>query len=147
MFIPPDLPSGHTKLTAILSHSDFLSDKCAECPQCLWYWTEYYVETYIKYSILDTKWVGKPFKSEEQSKSESESDQCGHFLHITMKPTLSERKSESERISVSSVWSDGYCSVTLNSKIWLVIWLVVFQWTNSSSIQTILPLFSIIRFK
>ena len=25
-----------------------------------------------------------------------------------MKPTLSERKSESERISVSSVWSDGY---------------------------------------
>ena len=36
--------------------------------------------------MSDIKWVGKPFKLEGKSESESEWDQCGHFLHITMKP-------------------------------------------------------------
>ena len=55
--------SGHTKLTKILSESENLSEKYAECPHCL-------REICILLMIHDTKWVGKPFKSE--------SNQCEH---------------------------------------------------------------------
>ena len=49
-------------------------------------------------SVSDTgnKWLGKPFKNP--------SVQCGHFCLFLCKPNLSETKSDSERISVTSLW-------------------------------------------
>ena len=54
----------------------------------------------LSVSDIGNKWLGNPFKNR--------SVQCGHFCIFLCKPNLSETKSDSERISVSSVWPGRY---------------------------------------
>ena len=50
----------------------------------------------LSVSDIGNKWLGNPFKNR--------SVQCGHICIFLCNPNLLEPKSDSERISVSSVW-------------------------------------------
>ena len=51
-------------------------------------------------SDIRNKWLGNPFKNQ--------SVKCGHFCIFLCKPNLLETKSDSERISASSMWPGSY---------------------------------------
>ena len=62
-------------------------------------------------SDIGNKWLSNPFKNL--------SVQCGHFCIFLRKPNLLETKSDSERISDSSVWPNrNRVSVMKSCEIW-----------------------------